>query len=281
MSSGETDAPIAVGSDVRAATATHSGSQVTGCINRVQAPHRPQHIAVLSDPSIEKVMLSIDSVRKLVRNHDETARTYFRPDQTVITTTTTDDAILKALDWETELDLIRRFGPDYHIPTEYSVYASMTPKQQAQAIDDCMAGTEWMAHRLSNHDTTVLVQAKGWQPWHLARCKPTLERLNTRFVVFYATCYGHRIWELVADIRTVVTELSPRGIMVIGAQSPRFLSRAPPEVVAAAGCRWLHQSGYVDDGHRIEKHEQFRDRVETNLGSGQAMLNTYPTHGGA
>jgi hypothetical protein len=248
---------------------------VTGIINRLKVPNATERNAVLHDSSITTVMLSIDSVRRLVEHHDETASTYLRDDQTVITTTTTHDEVLKEMDWTTELDLIRRFGPDYHIPTEYSVYQAMPESQQNKAIDDCMEGTEWVAKRLENHATEVLVQAKGWSRRHFARCRPTMERLETDFVVFYATGYKNRVYDLLDDLQALISELQPSGILLIGKQSTRFLSKAPPEVVAAAGGRWWRQSGLAEDGHSSRKHSHWKTTVEAELASGQATLGSY------
>lgn len=248
---------------------------VTGVVNRVKVPDRNERDAVLSDPSIETVMLSIESVRKLVRHHDETAGTYFRGDQTVVTTTTTHDEVLRELDWTTELDLVRRFSPDYHIPTEYSVYQTMSRRQQAEAIDNCMEGTEWMADLLENHSTEVLVQAKGWQPWQFKRCLPTMRRLGTDFVVFYATGYKNRVYELKDDLSKLVAEMNPSGILLIGKQSVRFLSKAIPEVVSAAGGRWRWESGLAGEGHDPKAHQNWKMGLEAELSCGQAILNSY------
>jgi hypothetical protein len=248
---------------------------ITGVVNRVKVPDANERDAVLSDPSIKTVMLSIDSARKLVHHHDETAGTYFRNDQTVITTTTTHDETLRELDWSTELDLVREFGPDYHIPTEYSVYQTMPRSQQQEAIDDCMDGTEWMAGMLENHSTEVLVQAKGWLSWQFRRCLPTMRRLDTRFIVFYATGYKNRVYELKYDLNALVSQINPSGILLIGKQSIRFLRRAIPEVVSAAGGRWRRKSGLTDEGHDPKEHSNWKTRVEKKLSCGQAILDSY------
>ncbi|WP_436931236.1 hypothetical protein [Halosimplex halobium] len=249
---------------------------VSGIVNRVKVPDINERRAVVNDPSIDTVMLSIESARKLVDIHRETANTYFREDQTVITTTTVHDDTLKELGWLDELDIVRRFGPDYHIPTEYSVYQSpMSPEVQENAISDCMDGTEWFDKRLENHSTAVLVQAKGWLPWHFELCRPTMERLGTDFLVFYATGYKARVEELKRDLEALISVLHPSGILIIGKQSTRFLSQAPPEIVAAAGGRWRRKSGLEENRHNSKRHKNWKVNVEQDLGSGQAILNSY------
>lgn len=277
MNSGDI-APRSSSDTNKSAQKAHSKSgecPVTGVVNRVKVPNENERMAVLGDPSIKTVMVSIESVRKLVTLHSETAKTYFRDDQTIITTTTTHDDNLKKLDWVEELDLVRRFGPDYHIPTEYSVYQTMSEAQQKQAIDDCMEGTEWFAKRLGNHAIEVLVQAKGWLQCHFERCQPTMERLGTDFVVFYATGYGSRVYELKEDLKTLISELKPSGILVIGKQSVRFLRKAPPEIVGAAGFRWQRKSGLVKDGHDPRKHEVWKKEVEEHLSCGQSIIDSF------
>lgn len=278
MSSGEV--PSGTGSEPtdsagKVSTTSEDEHPVTGIVNRVYVPDANEQRAVLFDPSIKTVMLSIDCVRKLVDLHDQTARTYFREDQTVITTTTTYDEVLKELDWTRELDLIRQFGPDYHIPTEYSVYRTMSRDEQRRAIDDCMEGTEWFTKRLENHSTEILVQAKGWQDWHFRQCQPTMNRLDTNFVVFYATGYGNRIYDLIDDLNDLISALKPSGILIIGKQSTRFLKKAPSEVVAAAGTRWWRKPGQDEEGHVPKKHKWWKRIVEEELASGQSTLYSY------
>lgn len=278
MSSGET--PYGTGyktTDPIGEVKTGSTGQhpITGIVNRVSVPGTKEEEAILGDSSIKTVMPSIGSVRKLVNHHNETASTYFREDQTVITTTTTYDKTLKDLDWSTELDLIRRFGPDYHIPTEYSVYQTMSESEQRRAIDDCMEGTEWFAKRLRNHSIEVLVQAKGWLDWHFGRCQSTIRNLSTDFVVFYATGYGNRIYDLLEDLKTLISTLNPSGILLIGKQSSRFLEKAPPEVVAAAGTRWWRKSGLKEGKHNPRKHEWWKKTAEELLSCGQSILTAY------
>lgn len=249
---------------------------VSGVVNRVKVPDTNERRVVLTDPSIETIMLPIDCVRRLVNHHGETARRYFRDDQTIITTTTAHDDTLKELDWMEELDIVRRFGPDYHIPTEYSVYeSSMSPLEQERAIADCMDGTEWFAKRLENHTTSVLLQAKGWLPWHYELCRPTMKHLDTDFLVFYAAGYQARVYELKADLDALISVLKPSGILLIGKQSTRFLSKAAPEIVAAAGARWRRKSGLVEAEHKPEKHSHWKAEVEKHLGTGQAIIDSY------
>jgi hypothetical protein len=249
---------------------------VTGVVDRVKVPNVIERDVVRSDQSIETVMLSIECARRLVTLHGETAATYFRDDQTVITTTTTNDSILKELDWVEELEIVRRFGPDYHIPTEYSVYKeTMSLGEQGQAIADCMRGTEWVAERLGNHSTDVFVQAKGWLPWHFEMCRPTMRRLETDFVVFYATGYEARVAEPVQDLETLVSVLNPSGVLVIGQQSVRFLSQTTPEVVAAAGYRWRKESGLEDGRHEPQMHKSWKRGVEQELDAGQTILSSF------
>lgn len=278
MSSGES--PLSTGNEPtgssgEAISETDDRYPVSGIVNRVYVPDANEQRAVLFDPSIKTVMLSIDCVRKLVDLHGQTARTYFRDDQTVITTTTTHDDILKELDWTQELDLIRQFGPDYHIPTEYSVYRTMSGDEQRRAIEDCMEGTEWFRSRLKNHSTEILVQAKGWLDWHFRRCQPTINRLDTDFVVFYATGYGSRIYDLIEDLKELISTLKPSGILIIGKQSTRFLEKAPPEVVAAAGTRWWRKPGQEGEGHVPKKHKWWKRVAEEKLACGQSILHSY------
>lgn len=279
MSSGDSTVDTRSGTTTTAETSYKKPSEehpVTGVVNRVKVPNVNERRVILSDPSIETVMLPIDCARRLVDRHRETARTYFRDDQTVITTTTVHDDTLKDLDWSRELDLVRRFGPDYHIPTEYSVYkSSMSPMEQESAITDCMDGTEWFANRLENHATSVLMQAKGWLPWHYELCRPTMERLGTDFLVFYAAGYEGRVYETKADLDALISVLKPSGILVVGQQSIRLLSKVPPEIVGAAGGRWREMSGLEDEGHKPRMHRRWKMGVEKYLVSGQAIIGSY------
>ena len=247
-----------------------------GLVNRVKLPdqNRAQHI--LSDQSITKVMLNIDSVRKLLDN-GETGDSYFRDDQTVISTSFLPDQKLAELQWREELEYVREFAPDLHIPTDYSAYEEgMNDEEQIQAVKDCLEGTKWFDSQLTNHQTSVLVQANGWRREHFELCKSTMGELDTQCCVFYASEYGPRVEQAVKDINRLTAVINPEAVIVVGKQSSRTLKRLPPEVTTVASASWSEKSGIrAGDGHSSRMHVEWKNRVESELANGQSLLNTW------
>jgi hypothetical protein len=210
-----------------------------------------------------------------------TASDRFGESTAVITTTTVKDYHLRALTWKDELEIVRAYQPDYHIPTEYSVYEdTMGAAEQEKAIRDCMEGTEWMARKLAGEHTQVLVQAKGWEKWHFEICLQTLRKLRRQTIVFYGSGYagpgvGNQLHRLLRDTRRAINVMGAEKVLLIGRQSPRELSKFPPQVVAAAGLRWFRELS--DDAGEVteEQYRMFDQQVRSRLGGGQAMLNQF------
>jgi hypothetical protein len=156
----------------------------------------------------------------------------------------------------------------------------MGAAEQEKAIRDCMEGTEWMARKLAGEHTQVLVQAKGWEKWHFEICLQTLRKLRRQTIVFYGSGYagpgvGNQLHRLLRDTRRAINVMGAEKVLLIGRQSPRELSKFPPQVVAAAGLRWFRELS--DDAGEVteEQYRMFDQQVRSRLGGGQAMLNQF------
>lgn len=276
MSSGEQIPDTSSHGDNQSSSATES---ISGVVHRLNLPNQNERAAAISDSAIETVMLSVDSVRKLVDIHDTTARAHFGDELTVITSSIMRDDLLEELTWERELELVTEFGPDFHLPTEYSVYNTMTKWKQERGIRDCMQGTEWFADQLAGYDTKVLVQAKGWLPWHFELCRKTMDRIDTDVVAYYCSEYKQRDSALNQAVRYLIKTLAPSQILLIGNQSERYLRKAPPQVTAAAGRRWRKKSGLFSNGtHNQAEHAHWHNSISGELARGQSMLSTFDTN---
>lgn len=189
------------------------------------------------------VLLRVTDVVTLV-NNEETAASYFDSDTTVITTTTVNDRLLADLDWETELALIRQFQPDYHIPCDYPVYKEDDPLLRRNHVLTCLKGMIWMVFRLGGIKTQVIPLLKGETPHERRLCYQVFKDLGASYCAFYGTQYftaNIGFYQLRNDLRTIVSEAPNLEIMLIGLQAPHWLAQLPPQIVAAAGQRWIDE----------------------------------------
>ncbi len=209
-----------------------------------QWSHREFVTAVTPD----YVLAKITSARQLLKR-GETAESYFPAETAVITTTTIPDEKLNLLSWERELEIVEEFGPDYHVPTDYSTYEEQPADDRLANVERCMEGTVWMAHQIREReiDTMLIPLINGCSPEEWAICYEVLDRCAFEFpmVSYFSTQYftggaGIRVNELVADVREIATR-QPRSIVLIGLLSPTYLRRMPRTVRAGTGLNQWRQ----------------------------------------
>jgi hypothetical protein len=225
---------------------THTRTHPRGPIPSVEPYHSYSSFLQAAQP--DYALLKYTDMRKLLKR-GETADSYLPDGTAVITTTTIRDTQLNLVSWERELERVLAFGPDYHIPADYSTYEQQDITERSQNVLNCMKGVLWMQRQLRDHDseTQLIPLVKGVTPEERAVCYEVFERAGfTDYCAFYGTQYfsggaGIRITELVEDLTAVATE-QDREILLIGLLSPNYLERVPKQVVAAAGqTAWRQQ----------------------------------------
>jgi hypothetical protein len=258
----------------------HQGSRQTkpsGVIPRIERQTRHENF-INGFSSVDTVMLPINHAERLLRQ-GLTASSY--TDKDIITTTTIPDEDLKNLDWAAERDIVKAFQPTYHIPTDYWVYGDMDSEDRVQNVELLMEGTEWISQQLGSTSTEIIPLVKGYSPEERAICYETLGELGTDYVGFYGSQYfGMKdggINALNEDVRDIVSEYNPSGMLLIGPQSENDVGEFPPEVEAVAGNRWIRKTSLRDVpiGKARKQYSEWKQEVEAGLSSGQATLGSF------
>ena len=234
---------------------------------------------IQSNPALDTVMLPVTHARRFLKQ-GVTAEAL--TDADVITTSTIPDEELSTFNWEEERDIVQSFNPRYHIPTDYALYADMEPEDQIGNLRSLMDGTEWMAGQLENDRTEIIPLVKGYTPEEREICYDTFDSLGFDYISFYGSQYfggsnGRSINRLEKDVRTVISEYSPSGLLLIGPQTQSALSRFPPEVVAAAGNRWIKATGLRDNSMDTVKtrFSEWTSEIESELSAGMTTLGSF------
>ncbi len=207
----------------------------TPCIPRVEPMHSHRKFVEATTP--ECVMVNIVDARRLVKR-GETAESYFPEKTEVMVTTTVDDSKLRMISWEKELEIIRQFSPDYHLPTDYAVYRRQHPDERLENIKKCLDGTLWMQEQLEG-DIEIIPLLKGLEPKERRLCYQVFDKMETDKTALYVTQYfssgdGNNITR-VEEITESIGEHTSLEVLIIGLLSPNYLSRLDPCVTAAAG----------------------------------------------
>lgn len=212
----------------------------SGAIPLIEAQWSHHEFVTAVEP--EHVLMKVTSARQLLKR-GETAASYVPDGTAVITTTTIPDEKLNLLPWDKELEIVEDFGPEYHVPTDYSTYENQPEADREENVKKCMEGTVWMARQVREQglDTTLLPLVKGCSPEEWAISYEVLDQCEYEFpmLTFFATQYftgnaGIRINELVADVQEIAMRQS-RSIMLIGLLSANYLERMPATVCAGTG----------------------------------------------
>jgi hypothetical protein len=230
------------------------------------------------------VLLRLTTVRTFV-NLGKTAESWFGKNITVIVTTTINDRVLSDINWSEELELVQAFEPDFHIPCDYPVYKEDDPTLRREHIFKCLKGMVWMAQNLNGYKTKVLPLIKGETPHERNLCYQAFNHLGIDYCVFYGTQYftaSIGFNKLQEDIQAIVSEAPSLDIMLIGLQSPRLLERLPPQVVAAAGQRWIDevQLRKVPWSKSQQLYKPMEQEIDATLGQGQMPIMTWASNEG-
>jgi hypothetical protein len=251
-----------------------------GIIPRIQKQARHKKF-VRSNPHLDKVMLGIDDAARLLGKGDVFS-SYFSPNVDLITTSTIHDQPLGELRWTYEETVVRAVGSQYHIPTDYWVYGDMEPEARKANIQAMMQGTKWFSRQLADTSTQIIPLVSGVNREEREICYQTFDELDASYCAVYGAQYfggsmGDGINKLNNYIRDIVSEYPLEGVMLIGLQSADYLQRLPPEVVAAAGQRWIYQSGLRKLSIEETRNQfgQWKQLPESQLGRGIATLGSF------
>ncbi|PSQ42297.1 hypothetical protein BRD17_09060 [Halobacteriales archaeon SW_7_68_16] len=253
-----------------------------GTIARVEAQSSHREFVRAAEP--EYVMLKLNHARRIVKR-DMTAAEFFGEEPTVIVTSTINDTTLNLMPWEHEWEYVREFRPDYHIPTDFSIYESQEPEERRENVRECMAGTLWMRERIVDHglDVDLIPLVKGLEPEEREICYGVFRDAGFDCAAFYGTQYftgdsGAQITQLEQDVRDIDRE-SDVDVLLIGLMSATYLERMPPNVVAAAGQnQWRKRINLRDDDPE-EMHAAYADladQVDEALSVSESL--TDPAH---
>ncbi|MDH5021718.1 hypothetical protein [Halobacterium rubrum] len=210
-------------------------------------------------------MLPITHARRLA-NQGETASTWAGQGVAVITTTTIADDKLARLGHESELEIVERFRPDYHVPTDYAVYGDDPLSKQREQATACAQGTRWMADRVPD-ETTVVPLIKGSTPNIRAITERAAADLGVDIVAFYGGQYETTPWTrrkatLNQDLRGIQRETAGLPVVVIGATGPWTLLDMPGNVQGVAGLRRWREAVTPRSTSASEMQTTYRSVVE-------------------
>jgi len=223
---------------------THPVTLPRGIVPRVEANDR--HAEFVDTVVPPYVLLKITHAEQLA-NQGETAQSYFGSVPTVITTTTVRDEYLETLTYQDEVDILRQFEPDIHLPADEPTYHSQSPQTRKQRIQTSLSGYITVDRLLDEYaadfDTgrpAILPLIKGCTIEEYQMCFTVFRQLNAPMAVLYGVQYfttgEPRIDEFVETVETAAA-VAPATIdlFIIGGLGPTLTSQYPDCVTATAG----------------------------------------------
>lgn len=222
-------------------------ASLAGAVPRIE--YQQAHRDFLGAVRPPTAMMNLVHVRRALKN-GHTADSLFPERTTVVTTTTVADNRLARLLPDQEVAMIRAFGPDYHVPTDFPVYGEMDADRRRENVRRVAAGTRKLAREV---DATVLPLIKGTTPAERAVCERVVADLDPPAATVYATQYttvpSNRQFPAIRErLSAVEEETDGHPVLVIGYMNPddpvqnrqHSLRAVPESVVAAAGLnQWV------------------------------------------
>ena len=216
----------------------------TGFIPRVE--YSIKHLNFINAQSgIHYIMLNLDTVNRLIKT-GITAQGLF-PKGKIITTSTIHDEQLPYFDVETEVSIIKKFAPAYHIPCDYPVYFEDGSKGRKWFINVLVECTFQFIKSMKNYPTITIPLIKGINANEWNRSVSPFQGVGINYFSFYAKQYfgghnGRNDKLLTEHINGLISSTNLGYLMLIGYQSRKILSKLPIEVKAFAGQRWITES---------------------------------------
>jgi len=236
-----------------------------GVIARVEPTQT--HAELIDAVTPARVMVRIDHARRLARKN-QTAATAYPEGTTVITTTTIPDEKLATITREHELEILRQFEPDYHIPADHPTYREQSEEDRRTQIARYCSGTRWIRNRLERNpdsfDTSppgLLPLIKGTTPSERELTHELAVELQPPIAFYYAVQYftgGNRIAALVDDLKEIHSHSPPTiPVGLIGLLHPDYLDRCPNSVAAASGLNgWRSGLSVTDPNTKLRQQYQ-------------------------
>jgi len=249
----------------------------------VSAERQKAHEEVLrGDAGFRNMVLKLDQVRRALKK-GSTSSDYLDGAYTFVSTSTMQDAKTKDLGWREEADLVRKFRPAFHIPTDYPVYESDSVAVREENIRRLLDGTDWMIQELADTRTRVLPLLKGVTPGEREVFYRMFRERGFETCAFYGTQYftqGPGLQALNRDLHRVQAEAPELRVFLIGLLSPKYLNRVPSNVVGAAGqAKWRRRTGLRDAdvglGEMRSRSRVLMREASEVLGRGQAPLSRW------
>ena len=253
-----------------------------GMIPRMEPQWSHERVFEIVKPA--QVMVKIENARRIAKRN-ETAQSYFHPDTTVITTTTTDDAELAKVTRDHEWEVLKAFQPDYHIPADHSVYKSLSESKRVEREAKCLSGMRWVRDKLQDNSNAfrgdppeILPLIKGVTPEERAPFIVFAQNIGAPTAVFYAAQYitgGWRLPDLVDDLNSIDENAADElPITLIGLLQSERLDELPNRVVASAGF-----SGWFKHiAPRKDPPEEVSEAYQTTAEAVHKALNTPNAH---
>lgn len=251
-----------------------------GIIPRIESSQ--MHLEfVRNNQHIDWIMIDIHRAEALL-NKGVTANDIGN-DIKIITTTTVADEILAKYFLEKELEVVKKFQPDCHIPCDYPVYAKQPEKDRIWFLNTYIKELERFNNESKDLDIPLIPLIKGTNYNERKICYDCFDKLNINYAAYYAAQHfgkrgGNRIKELCNEIRGIVSESKLKYLMVIGLQSLNGIDRLPPQVIAAAGLKqWRTKSqlGMVPIEQACENYYRWKNEAESKLSCGLDVIREY------
>lgn len=216
-----------------------------GIVARIELSKTQTDFLSMGRRDIDWVMLNLSDAERLIRR-GVTAMD-FVPGLRVMTTSTIHDSQLVHFTVEREIEVVRAFKPEYHVPCDRPVYFEDYQRSREWFIEKSVEGTLRMSAELKGEGIRLIPLIKGTNEQEFLRSFEPLRAAGYRYFALYVKQYlgsgnGRRISQMIQYIRNVLSVCHVDGLMLIGYQSFNAIHNLPPQVKAFAGQRWRREA---------------------------------------
>ena len=247
----------------------------SGVIPRLE-PKSGQISLVQEIDSLNAVMIDAHLVSQFLKRGISASEL----DPEVIVTTTFADEKLEYWFPDRDFQVTMEFGADAVVPCDRPAYRDDAQSFRRETIENYVADIDDLVPQFRDTGIDVIPLVKGETPYERGLCYDVFADHGITQVAYYCGqyfAYGYRFSALLNRLQEITVEYDPTDMMLIGLQSENLLPSCPPNVSAAAGQRWLRQSGFGSEPTPAARRtfEQWIGKVESALNIGQIPLGAF------
>lgn len=250
-----------------------SGDSLKGVYLSVE--RQKKHRRFVENTKPNKILLKADTAERIYQ--DGKGMNIMQNADQILTSTAMNDDKTELWTVKREADMLHRVEPDRHICCDRPIYESDRRNMRLKSMRDYVDDVTRLRGKVEDLNTSLIPLAKGTNKHEIDLMLEKLRGLGFNQCAVYCPQFfmqGNYFSELKSKVSNVAGKEFIDEIILLGLQSPNYLRKMPPKVVAASGQRWRRKID-IQNIHSDRKLQEWKENVEDALRDSQTRIDQW------